>query len=77
MQLRALPIGDADTPRRSRWPSTWAARQKKPDRFAGRFFAWLMNGSHVPLTDWAFTHLGIPEGAVALDVGWDEACPRG
>ena len=42
---------------------------KKPDRFAGRFFAWLMNGSHAPLTDWAFTHLEIPEGAVALDVG--------
>ena len=42
---------------------------KKPDRFAGRFFAWLMNGSHAPLTDWAFTHLEIPEGATALDVG--------
>ena len=26
---------------------------KKPDRFAGRFFAWLMNGSHAPLTDLA------------------------
>jgi ubiquinone/menaquinone biosynthesis C-methylase UbiE len=42
---------------------------KKPDRFAGRLFARLMNGSHAPLTDWAFTHLGIPEGATALDVG--------
>lgn len=42
---------------------------KKPDRFAGRFFTWLMNGSHAPLTDWAFTHLAIPSGAVALDVG--------
>ncbi|HUY94030.1 MAG TPA: methyltransferase domain-containing protein [Terracidiphilus sp.] len=42
---------------------------KKPDRFAGRFFAWLMNGSHAPLTDWAFTHLKIPAGATALDVG--------
>ena len=42
---------------------------KKPDRFAGRFFAWLMNGSHAPLTDWAFTHLEIPEGATAMDVG--------
>jgi hypothetical protein len=36
---------------------------KKPDRFAGRFFVWLMNGSHAPLTDWAFAHLEIPEGA--------------
>jgi SAM-dependent methyltransferase len=42
---------------------------KKPDRFAGRFFAWLMNGSHAPLTDWALTHLGIPEDATAMDVG--------
>lgn len=42
---------------------------KKPDRFAGRFFAWLMNDSHAPLTDWAFTHLEIPEGATAMDVG--------
>ena len=42
---------------------------KKPDRFAGRFFAGLMNGSHAPLTDWAFTHVEIPEGATALDVG--------
>jgi len=42
---------------------------KKPDRFAGRFFASLMNGSHASLTDWAFAHLEIPEGATALDVG--------
>ncbi len=42
---------------------------KKPDRFAGRFFAWLMNGSHAALTDWAFTHLEIPEEATALDIG--------
>jgi ubiquinone/menaquinone biosynthesis C-methylase UbiE len=42
---------------------------KKPDRFAGRFFAWLMNGSHAPLTDWAFTYVEISEGATALDVG--------
>jgi SAM-dependent methyltransferase len=42
---------------------------KKPDRFAGRFFASLMNASHAPLMDWAFTHLEIPEGATALDVG--------
>ena len=28
-----------------------------------------MNGSHAPLTDWAFTGLEIPEGATAMDVG--------
>jgi SAM-dependent methyltransferase len=42
---------------------------KKPDRFAGRFFARMMNGSHAPLTDWAFTHLEIPPDATVLDVG--------
>src|SRR4051794_32087650 len=42
---------------------------KKPDRFAGRLFARLMNSSHAPLTDWAFTHLEIPDGATAMDVG--------
>lgn len=42
---------------------------KKPDRFAGRLFTSLMNSSHAPLTDWALTHLKIPEGSTALDVG--------
>jgi len=42
---------------------------KKPGRFAGRLFTRMMNSSHAPLTDWAFTHLGIPDGATALDVG--------
>jgi len=42
---------------------------KKPDRFAGRLFTRLMNSSHAALTDWAFTHLEIPEGATAMDVG--------
>jgi len=50
--------------------SVYLVRQvKKPDRLAGRFFAWLMNGSHAALTDWAFTHLEIPEAAIAMDVG--------
>ncbi|MGA9427183.1 MAG: class I SAM-dependent methyltransferase, partial [Terracidiphilus sp.] len=31
--------------------------------------AWLMNGSHAPLTDWAFARLDIPRGATALDIG--------
>lgn len=41
---------------------------KKPDRFAGRFFA-LMNSSHAPLTDWALRHLKISRGATTMDVG--------
>jgi ubiquinone/menaquinone biosynthesis C-methylase UbiE len=28
-----------------------------------------MNGNHAALTDWAFTHLEIPESATAMDVG--------
>ena len=46
---------------------------KKPDRFAGRLFAWLMNTSHAPLTDWAFTQLQIPEGATAMGVAASRA----
>jgi ubiquinone/menaquinone biosynthesis C-methylase UbiE len=42
---------------------------KKPDRFAGRLFAWLMNRSHAPLTDWALTHQEIPRGATTMDLG--------
>lgn len=42
---------------------------KRPDRFAGRLFASLMNASHAPLTDWAFTHLMVPRVAMAMDVG--------
>lgn len=42
---------------------------KKPDRFAGRLFASLMNGSHASLTDWALTHVEIHQDATALDVG--------
>jgi SAM-dependent methyltransferase len=50
--------------------SIYLIRQvKKPDGFAGRFFAQLMNRSHAPLTDWAFTHLELTEGATAMDVG--------
>jgi len=42
---------------------------KKPDRFAGRLFAGLMNGSHALLTDWALAHIEIAVDAIALDVG--------
>ena len=42
---------------------------KKPDWFAGRLFAGLMNGSHASLTDWALTHIEIAADATALDVG--------
>jgi SAM-dependent methyltransferase len=62
--MRALPSAAAVC------LAVYLARQvKKPDRLAGRLFACLMNRSHAPLTDWAFTHLDIPEGATAMDVG--------
>jgi len=41
---------------------------KKPDRFAGRLFAGLMNGSHALLTDWALTHIKMAADAIALNV---------
>ena len=48
----------------------YAGRQvKKPTRFVGRLFAWLMNGSHATLTDWALTHLEVNKDAKVLDVG--------
>lgn len=48
----------------------YAGRQvKKPTRFVGRLFAWLMNSSHATLTDWALTHLEINKDARVLDVG--------
>jgi ubiquinone/menaquinone biosynthesis C-methylase UbiE len=42
---------------------------KKPSRFVGRLFAWLMNGSHATLTDWALAHLELSKDARVLDVG--------
>jgi len=42
---------------------------KKPSRFVGRLFTWLMNGSHARLTDWALTHLELSGDATVLDVG--------
>jgi SAM-dependent methyltransferase len=50
--------------------AVYVGRQvKKPTRFVGRLFAWLMNGSHSTLTDWALTHLRVDRYANVLDVG--------
>jgi len=50
--------------------AVYVARQvKKPTRFVGQLFAWLMNRSHSALTDWAFTHLKVDKDAKVLDVG--------
>ena len=42
---------------------------RKPDRFAGRLFAMLMNQSHSKLTDWGLTHIRIEKDFTILDVG--------
>jgi SAM-dependent methyltransferase len=48
----------------------YVSRQvKKPTRFVGRLFAWMMNSNHSALTDWALTHLRVDREAKVLDVG--------
>jgi len=42
---------------------------RKPDRLAGRFFAWMMNMSHSSLTDWGLEHVRIENHFTILDVG--------
>jgi ubiquinone/menaquinone biosynthesis C-methylase UbiE len=42
---------------------------RKPTRWTGRFFAWLMNVSHSSLTDWGLKHVTIAKGFTILDVG--------
>jgi len=50
--------------------AVYVGRQvKKPTRFVGRLFAWLMNSSHSALTDWALTHVRVDKDAKVLDVG--------
>ena len=42
---------------------------KKPTRWVGRLFTWLMNISHSSLTDWGLTHVDIEPNFTILDVG--------
>jgi len=42
---------------------------RKPMRWLGRPFLWLMNGSHSNLTDWGLAHVEIGEPFQILDVG--------
>lgn len=46
-----------------------ATQVRKPDRFAGRLMAALMNQSHDKLTDWGLSHIQIREDFIVLDVG--------
>lgn len=42
---------------------------RKPSKFFGRFFVWLMNVTHSGLTDWGLKHVGIEKQFTILDVG--------
>lgn len=42
---------------------------RKPSRWVGRPFLWMMNLSHSPLTDWGLQHIRVVEDFQILDVG--------
>ncbi len=42
---------------------------RKPTRWVGRLFAWLMNVSHSGLTNWGLEHVVVQKGSTVLDVG--------
>ena len=42
---------------------------RKPSRWLGRPFAWLMNSSHSSLTDWGLEHASLKSDFAILDVG--------
>lgn len=42
---------------------------RRPTKWVGRFFLWLMNASHSSLTDWGLKHVRIEKDFTILDVG--------
>jgi ubiquinone/menaquinone biosynthesis C-methylase UbiE len=42
---------------------------RKPSRWGGRFFLWIMNMSHSSVTDWGLQHVHAEEDFTILDVG--------
>jgi len=42
---------------------------RKPSRWGGRLFLWIMNMSHSSVTDWGLKHIDIKEHFTILDVG--------
>jgi ubiquinone/menaquinone biosynthesis C-methylase UbiE len=42
---------------------------RKPSKWLGRPFAWIMNKSHSPLTDWGLQHASVAKSFSILDVG--------
>lgn len=45
------------------------SQARKPTRWLGQLFLWLMNRSHSDLTDWGLGHVQIEAGFTILDVG--------
>ena len=42
---------------------------RKPSRWIGRPFTWMMNRSHSNLTDWGLQHVQIDKNFIVLDIG--------
>jgi SAM-dependent methyltransferase len=42
---------------------------RRPTKWVGRFFLWIMNMSHSSVTDWGLKHVEIEEHFTILDVG--------
>lgn len=42
---------------------------RKPTKWVGRFFVWIMNMSHSGVTDWGLKHVQVEERFTILDVG--------
>ena len=45
---------------------------RKPTKWVGRFFVWMMNLTHSGVTDWGLKHVPIDEHFTILDVGCGE-----
>lgn len=46
-----------------------ANQVRKPTRWVGQFFVWMMNMSHSAVTDWGLEHVAIGQSFTILDVG--------
>jgi len=46
-----------------------ATQVRRPSKWIGRFFVWLMNKTHSTLTDWGLQHAQIDKKFTILDVG--------